>query len=540
MFDRLFESTLKVVLLNSIGEREMKRLNVMIVDDEILAIEHLKHMINWEEHGFTIVGEALSAKKAIEVLKTNRPHIIFMDIQMPRMDGLQLSQKILEFNPNTKIILLTSHREFDYAKKAMNLGISHYLLKHELQETKLIETLEGIKTELQEQEEKVLSIKRQCLLDLLVYGTQKEIAMKNLQKSISDINSNFFFFFVKMDTAFSIFDQYSSIVNMYVPELEWKGIFQSEEMEYIESVTLEGGKLLILCKLKHKLAEREVFSPIYNQAVNIKNQGKNKGLSLSIIISPIFRKMKDLPALYRETEKKSLFLILYGKQTIIRYQDITLPDYDIQAEWKGTIQFIRKQVTSAEGEDFIQAVKIVFQRLRKKFHPSVLQVVCKEFTYILDQLREKNRIPTYFELGAQDKATFPHFYKLEEISQWLIEEYKGLSTILRPSGFSKKIHLVMDYIHEHYQKDLSIEVIGDSLSISGDHLRHVFKKETGRTVLDYLTWFRIEKAKELLDGEEYKIYEVAEMVGYKTSQYFSLVFKKWTGTTPLEYKDQLK
>jgi two-component system, response regulator YesN len=274
----------------------------MIVDDEILAIEHLKHMINWEEHGFTIVGEALSAKKAIEVLKTNRPHIIFMDIQMPRMDGLQLSQKILEFNPNTKIILLTSHREFDYAKKAMNLGISHYLLKHELQETKLIETLKGIKTELQEQEEKVLSIKRQCLLDLLVYGTQKEIAMKNLQKSISDINSNFFFFFVKMDTAFSIFDQYSSIVDMYIPELEWKGIFQSEEMEYIESVTLEGGKLLILCKLKHKLAEKEVFSTIYNQAVNIKNQGKNKGLSLSIIISPIFRKMKDLPALYREAE----------------------------------------------------------------------------------------------------------------------------------------------------------------------------------------------------------------------------------------------
>lgn len=517
----------------------MKTLNVMIVDDEILAIEHLKHMITWEEHGFTIVGEAFSAKKAIEIVKSNRPQIIFMDIQMPRMDGLQLSQIILEYSPNTKIILLTSHREFDYAKKAMNLGISHYLLKHELQENKLIETLEGIKAELQEHEEKVLSIKRQCLLDLLVYGTQKETALKNLQKSISDINSNFFFYFVKMDTPFSIFDQFSSVVDMYVPELEWKEIFKAEEMEYIESVTLEG-KLLVLCKLKHKLAEKELFSTIYNQGVNIKNYGKMKGLSLSIIISPIFRKMKELPPLYRELEKKSLSLILYGKQTIVRSQYITLPEYDIQKEWKGTVQFIRKQVTPADGGEFIQAVNFVFQRLREKFHPSVLQVVCKEFTYTLDQLREKYRIPTYFELGTQDKASFPQFYKLEEISQWLIEEYEKIVSIQGPSGFSKKIHLVMDYIHEHYQKDLSIEVIGDSLSISGDHLRHVFKKETGQTILDYLTWFRIEKAKELLDSEGYKVYEVAEMVGYKTSQYFSLVFKKWTGATPLEYKEQLK
>lgn len=518
----------------------MKPLKVMIVDDEILAIEHLKHMILWEEHGFTIVGEAITAKKAIEIVKTNRPHIIFMDIQMPRMDGLQLSQKILEYSPNTKIILLTSHRDFDYAKKAMNLGITTYLLKHELQETKLIETLDGIKTELQEQEEKVLSIKRQCLLDLLVFGTHKETAMKTLKKNISDINSNYLFFFVKVDTAFSIFDHFSSVTDMYVPELEWKGIFQSEEMEYIESVTFEGGKLLILCKLKHKLAEKEVFTTIYNYAMNIKNQGKNRGLSLSIIISPIFRKMEDLPVLYREIEKKSPSLILFGKQTIVRSQDIRHPEYDIQEEWKGTIQYIRKQATSAEEGDFIQAVNVVFHRMREKFHPSVLQVVCKEFIYLLDQRREKYRIPTYFELGTQKESPFPRFYTLEDISQWFIEEYKKISSIQKPSGFSKKIHLIMDYIHEHYQKDLSIEVIGESLSISGDHLRHVFKKETGRTVLDYLTWFRIEKAKELLDGEEYKIYEVAEMVGYKTSQYFSLVFKKWTGFTPLEYKDQLK
>jgi two-component system, response regulator YesN len=518
----------------------MKPLKVMIVDDEVLAIEHLRHMISWEDHGFTIVGEAFSANKAIEIVKATRPHIIFMDIQMPRMDGLQLSQKILEYRSTTKIVLLTSHRDFDYAKKAMNLGISTYLLKHELQEAKLTETLEGIKTELQEQEEKVLSIKRQCLLDLLVFGRHKETAMKNLKRNISDINSSFVFYFVKVDTAFSIFDHFSSAADLYVPELEWKGIIQTDEMEYIESIAFEGGKVLILCKLKHRLAEKEGFTTIYNQALTIKNEGKQIGLSLSTIISPIFRKMEDLPFLYREIEKKSISLILYENQTIVRSQDIPPLENDILEEWKGTIPFIRKQATSSEGGDFIEAVHVVFRRMREKFHPSVLQVVCKEFIYLLDQLREKYQIPTYFELGAQNQAQIPDFYTLEDISQWLIEEYKNISTTQRHSGFSKKIQLIMNYIHDHYQKDLSIEMIGESLSISGDHLRHLFKKETGRTILDYLTWFRIERAKKLLEGEEYKVYEVAEMVGYKTSQYFSMVFKKWTGFTPIEYKDQRK
>lgn len=518
----------------------MEPLKVIIVDDEILAIEHLKHMISWEEHGFTIVGEAITTNKAVEIVKNNRPHIIFMDIQMPRMDGLQLSQKILQFSPTTKIILLTSHRDFDYAKKAMALGISTYLLKHELQETKLIETIEGIKSELQEQEERALSIKKQCLLELLLFGTQKEAALKKLKGNISEINSKYVFFFVKVDTAFSIFEQYSSVTGLFVPELDWKGIFKSEDMEYIESVSLEGGKLLILCKLKHILAEKEIFTANFNKGLTLKNQGNNKGVSLSIIISPIFRKMENLPALYREIEKKSLSLILFGKQAVVLSQDIPNPEDLIQEEWKGIIQFIRKQATSAEEVDFIQAVNVVFHQMKERFHSAVLQVVCKEFIYQLDKLREKNRIPTYFELGAQNEEAFSRFYTLEDISQWLIEEYKKISAVRNSYGFSKKIHLIMDYIHEHYQKDISIEVIGDSLSISGDYLRHLFKKETGRTVLDYLTWFRIEKAKELLNGEEYKIYEVAELVGYKTSQYFSIVFKKWTGTTPLEYKDQIK
>lgn len=516
----------------------MKLLKVMIVDDEILAIEHLKHMISWEEHGLTIVGEAASGKKAVEIAQNTRPHMIFMDIQMPRTNGLQVSQKILEFNTNTKIILLTSYRDFEYAKQAMSLGISTYLLKHELNERKLLETIKEIMTELQEHEQEVLSLKRQCLLDVLVTGSSKESAIKKLKKSIADLNSHYVCYFVKIDTAFPVFENFSFAVDDYIPELDLQGIFESEEMEYIESVTLEGGKLVVLCRLRVKSAEKEVYTTVYQKAMNIKQQGKQAGKSLSIMLSPVFNNLEELPALYRQLEKKSSNFVLYGKQSILRAQDIHLPDYDILEEWKGTIEYIRNQANTQVKEDFQQAIKVVFNRLKNKFHPSVLQVICKEFIFLLDQLRVKHRKPTYFEWSAEEEGDFPRFYFLDDIVKWLMEEYNHITSPSSHTSFSKKIHSVMAYIHEHYQNDISIEVIGEALSISGDHLRHLFKKETGRTVLDYVTWYRMEKAKNLLGREDYKIYEVAEMVGYKTSQYFSLVFKKYTGFTPYEFKEK--
>lgn len=97
----------------------------------------------------------------------------------------------------------------------------------------------------------------------------------------------------------------------------------------------------------------------------------------------------------------------------------------------------------------------------------------------------------------------------------------------------------MYYIKEHYQDSgLKVSDIAGYLKISESRLSVIFKEDTGKTLIQYLTAVRIGKAKKLLDTTEYKVYEVAELVGYNNSQYLSNVFAKETGCFPLEYKNR--
>ncbi|MNE79296.1 HTH-type transcriptional activator Btr [compost metagenome] len=104
------------------------------------------------------------------------------------------------------------------------------------------------------------------------------------------------------------------------------------------------------------------------------------------------------------------------------------------------------------------------------------------------------------------------------------------------SLYSKWVLKAMEDVNNHYpDPDLSLETVAERLQISGIHLRTTFKKETGQSLLDYTTEYRIEAAKRLLAETDLKIYEIAERVGYKTSQYFSQVFKRCTGFQPKDY-----
>ena len=127
------------------GKVGMDMISVMIVDDEYIVREDLKTLIDWEKEGFQIVAEAENGVRGLGMYRQFRPQLIFADIKMPVMDGLAMSQKILEENPETKIILLTAYSDFDYARKAMEQEIHSYLLKHEIDEESLIRELGRVK-----------------------------------------------------------------------------------------------------------------------------------------------------------------------------------------------------------------------------------------------------------------------------------------------------------------------------------------------------------------------------------------------------------
>ena len=107
----------------------MSLYKVFLIEDEIVAREGIRDNVNWNAHGFQFSGDAPDGEIALSLLETTRPDLIITDIKMPFMDGLQLCKIVRERMPDTKIVILSGHDEFEYAHKAINLGVKEYILK---------------------------------------------------------------------------------------------------------------------------------------------------------------------------------------------------------------------------------------------------------------------------------------------------------------------------------------------------------------------------------------------------------------------------
>lgn len=172
---------------------------------------------------------------------------------------------------------------------------------------------------------------------------------------------------------------------------------------------------------------------------------------------------------------------------------------------------------------------------------------CRAHVILLTAYSDFDYVRSALHLGAADYLLKP--FRDQELVAAInrVREMEEEQTALTPLDMmpsvkgdkSKYVLEAMNYIAEHYQdNDLSITPIARSLGVSESHLSHVFKKETSYTIGNYVTQFRIHTAMKLLQDCRYKVYEVAEMVGYRDVAYFGSTFKKLAGMSPSEYQDR--
>ncbi|MCD6397413.1 MAG: response regulator, partial [Spirochaetaceae bacterium] len=176
-------------------------LKVMLVDDEVMALNNLKNMIDWEQAGFRIVAAETNPRKAFESFKKLRPRIVLVDIQMPIMNGLELSREILSLNLPVKIVILTSYKDFQYAKRAIEVGISNYLVKHELNGKILILELDRLKVELINDENNEEIIRHRLLRSLIdnTFSSKFKIE-KIINRYVNFEIDKLLFLFCRIDT----------------------------------------------------------------------------------------------------------------------------------------------------------------------------------------------------------------------------------------------------------------------------------------------------------------------------------------------------
>ena len=469
---------------------------VLIVDDEVLSIEYLKSLSAWKKYGCTEIDSAWIASKALERFKKEHYPVVFMDIRMPGMDGLALSREFLKICPDTVIVIMTAWQEFEYVKEAMQIGVKHFLVKHEITEEKLSK----IFIHMDQQQNYKKAFWNDWLRNLWENCAGTEIPEKGKRR-----------YFLVMFTLRGLAVLPGDTREAYLSEKEIRGL-ENEDLSILAFSRLESftyGLFLRYNAPDSGRNQQEVILEFLNQIDNICKENSD--------LSPVFfpTDLKASAQAFDETCKiwKSFsHSMLWSRKRVVwerelaHYQRLETDFFKGKAPEEWNQEDLKKMLEKGStGKFFVR-----------------LSALTPVKTFLLHSVGEEF-------LHEQEK-------KSALIS---VEQLLNLGLDFLENGAQQKSSIVKQtvaYIRTHYSEDISSSVIAEKLYVSDGYLRALFKKECSCTIKDYIQQYRIERAKELLLKDEKKIYEIAGQCGFASSQHFSRVFHQLTGMTPGEYK----
>lgn len=508
----------------------MELLKVMIVDDEPPAVENLCLMIPWEDYGFQVVATAGNGKRALELYDTVCPDIVMTDIRMPMMDGITLIREIQNrSNRLVKFVLLTAYKEFAYVKDAMQLGVKDYLLKHEINKENLTEVLGRFRKEFLREREERRIVSRHGIRSFFNAAFSETVPNRESQM-LPDADSLIAVFVVQKDFS------------PLCPELFQTQCWQEARIEkianayqgplhYAENAELSQRHWVVLFSAADCLSQsvqRKELHRFADGLISALEAETNAGYA--VLVDQVRDYRQHDAETFVPLSKFLRFLgspegLLLHKSVFFSEEICQMASEEETARRKARGSELLSGLSVAQETRDQEQAQAVLQELlllanRTPYSPSVCRMVIR---------------PLLDGIGAPDVQTdsVDRDHVPEDLKQRFLSALQGT----KKYGCSNTINRAIAYLEEHYPQDISTEEIAAQVGMTANHFSQRFKKETGVTVLNYLTEIRMRHAKELLLTGNYKVYEVAERVGYKTSQYFSKIFSRNVGVMPLEYKE---
>lgn len=496
---------------------------ILIVDDEYLLRQGLKYLCNWEQEGFTIVGEASTGEEGLSLTKKLEPNIIITDIVMPEMDGIEFIKLVKLYDPTIQIVVLSSHSNFDYVKSSFKYGVNDYILKPKLNPTDLLAILRGLQPNTPND---------------ITLGTDTKF-----QKQVPSIIEKIINGFNCDDEDWQDLDQYFPLDHFIILVTTinntnsslWETTLpqQLSEYTYSDFVTKDGTyAVLINYSNAQSISINEALCQLTDELhCNVKFS--------HFAISPVFSTLKDLEALYINVT--NLLSYKFFLEDIVLITPRHLPKIS------NTISF--------DVDNFRLLIECLNIDEAKQLILSHIQEVAKTLDHSVFSLKKLVENTIYNSINILQKLDFdtPSFNALKLRSLKSIESTVYVSQLLQTTGsildeFSKEINLqpetknrmvinkITSYVENNYQEQIHLSAIAEKLHLNYSYLSSYFNNHAKESFTDYVNKVRISKAKELLVDPNISISEISELVGYSDQSYFGKVFKKATGFTPSTYR----
>jgi two-component system, response regulator YesN len=527
-------------------------IKVMVVDDEEIPRKFIKMCINWSSLGMEFVGEASSGVEALDLIDELNPDVVFTDIQMPFMNGLELSNSIIERFPYIKIVIVTAHREFEYARKSINLGAADFLLKP-INKAEVMKVAKSLKGKIQDERvhwSEFYELKKQ-LQDNFVYLKEKFLNELLHNSSImEELEKKFLYFYPGSKMNFFQICLIEPSHYELPKEIgqEKRLILGLRCIEIIKQYFKENSNIDVFFDNSHKIViiNKDSVIDMPKCCGQIKSMiiGMLKSF-VSIGIGSVYEHLSEISRSYKEALDALRYCVVSGRNQVVFFsEDISFSrqKWNLRTDEIGQIGFFVKAGIDDKALEYIQRIFDEFAVSRKVTIEQVRVISINIISVVLNAIADMGL--NYEETSKASVMSYNRIFEMDTFKD--ISEYlKGfvLSNINSIRGIrSKKSKKIIDDVKGYIQNNLaspemSLSTVSHDFYINSSYLSRIFKKETGESFTEYLLKIRIEKAIEFLNTTDMKAYQIAEAIGIKDPYYFSNCFKKFTGLCVNEYKN---
>lgn len=498
---------------------------ILIVDDEYIMRQSIKHLLNWEQEGFSIVGEAGNGQEALDLVEVVKPHIVITDIVMPKMNGIDLTKYLHIKYPDIQIIILSGYNDFEIVKNAFSFGAADYILKPTLNKTDILTTLKNI---IKKIPNFVLKTKEDYNIGTSVsnwlLNSDYKLDIENLNK-IFPLSS-----FVMLATGITYTINDSASQEFFSHE------FEHDLRAYNVKIIEVHNESLVLFINFSNAQTQQLFYDINKTILRLSQLNPN----VFFVLSNTFLHLKSAPNIYQSQIQPALNRRFYHKGKNLLNAAVV----ELESQYEEfDISVFSKELSR---KNYIQALEILKDYIEKsificKMDENKLRALAESTTYSfilsLSNLNLNTINLTHLKLNylsRLEKTIYADDFF--NIFNAICNDFTAIIQNYQSKTNEDIIKRIIKYIDEHYSEPLSLSLLAEEFSFSYYYLSTYFSNHSSEGFNEYLNRVRINKALELLREGNMPISEISGAVGYSDHSYFSKVFKKFTKLTPSQYK----
>lgn len=526
----------------------MEEYRVLLADDEEEIRTGISRKIDWASLGLALVGEAGNGEEALELAEQLRPDVVLTDIKMPFLDGLELCRRLRVSLPGARLVVFSGFDDFEYARQAMSMGVSEYILKPinapELRQVleKLREQLDRQRLERRDMEtlrrryEESLPVLRELFYTRLLSGQLRP-------EQVQDRAARY-----EIDLPQGLWT--AALVHVDGPgdEGERDELLLLSVQSFLEKhfalagcaarVVLYGDMAALLVHLDRE----DRLYPLLEELERLSRLSQSYlGLRLTTGVGLPCRGPEELNHSAGGARSALDYRVLAGGSRVIYIGDLEPQSAAAPSFEEEDQRVLSAAVKLGAREQAEAVVRELMERLRRASLSQCDLFLLEVVTCLVRLARSGGlAVEEVFGEGFTGAVSVSGFSSLEELGSWLGERCGRLHDLLgrrRSDSTWQMVERAKDYIAGHYtDEQLSVEALCSHIHLSPTYFSTLFKREVGMSFTAYVTKVRMDEAARLLRETDEKTYRIAEATGFSDPNYFSYVFKRHFGLSPSKFR----